>query len=118
VGIYLHGVSGCSVRGNVVSGNARTGILIEPGTNAARASAVSGNVCSRNGRTATGDGIGMTGALNGLVVSGNRCFDAQPTQTQRNGIRFTEPSGGPGSDAILFTANLVDGNAASGISTA
>jgi parallel beta-helix repeat protein len=116
-GIYLHGVSGCSVRGNVASGNAHNGIQIEPGTRPARGSAVTGNVCSRNGRTGAGDGINMTGTLNGLVVGSNRCFDAQSTKTQRNGIRFTEPSNGTGSDAILLAGNLAEGNSASGIGT-
>jgi parallel beta-helix repeat protein len=115
-GIYLHGVSGCSVRGNVASGNARSGILVEPGVGPARASAITANVCSRNGRGAAGDGINMTGTVNGVAVGSNRCFDGQPAKTQLNGIRFTEPAGGTGSDAILLAGNLVDGNASGGFS--
>ena len=113
-GIWLRYSEACAVNGNTATHNAASGIRVEGYSGSpTRAATVDGNVARNNGQSQVGDGVSVYGPSQQIAVSGNVCTDSQAARTQRHGVSFEDPTSN--SDDVLFSANLVNGNAGQGL---
>ena len=107
-------MNGCDtlnvVESNLCEGNGANGIELWDG----EANTVKNNTCLNNSRLAPGRYSGiLVSVTSRSVVSGNRCFDNQPTKTQKHGIEELSDC-----QANVITDNDCRENAQSGLSLA
>jgi parallel beta-helix repeat protein len=96
------------VENNMCEFNGRNGILLWDGTS----NTVKNNTCQNNSQSAPGQYSGISIlATTSSLISGNRCFDDQPTKTQKHGIEEN-----PNSSGNKITNNDCRNNAQAGIS--
>lgn len=87
-GIALSNSSGYLVEGNHVEGANRHGIRIVD----MKHSTITGNVCKNNGSVGIRIEATTSGGSQGLVITGNRCYDDQDVQTQDRGFQADNAS--------------------------
>jgi hypothetical protein len=106
-GIVVNGCFGIAITGNVCTLNQREGIRLNNGGN----HAATGNICANNSKAGAGTYYGINLATTDYnVVTGNRCYDRQVTQTQQGGIVISS-----GSDNNVITGNHTTGNLSTGL---
>jgi len=105
------------MKGNICKGNALAGISVS-----ASETIIEGNICYNNNKDcgtppALRAGIllltGQSPVISNVSISGNRCFDDQPTPTQNYGISVSQMSNQI--TDILISNNDLRGNGAGGI---
>ena len=113
-GIYIAaGTTEFAVVGNTCALNRDSGILVLDASHGT----ITGNVCRSNGTRNTGSSLAngvtlfqLNTTCTNIVVSSNRCYDSQGTQTQLYGIRMVGAT-----DAIQHLGNMLAGNATGGL---
>jgi parallel beta-helix repeat protein len=95
------------VENNLCEANGQSGIQLWDGTS----NTVKNNTCKSNSQSAPGQFSGISIlATTSSLISGNHCFDDQPTKTQKHGIEETSNS-----KSNTVTDNDCRGNANDGI---
>lgn len=119
VGVYIIGGSRILVQNNIIHDNALSGIRVVSTSSALSNFQIQDNSIHNNGTAATSgnrDGILLdisgAGTISDTIISGNRIFDNQGTQTQEYGIRITNAT-----TRLEIVGNNLNGNKLGGLLT-
>lgn len=117
---YTGGGGRTTCTGNVCRNTLVTGIYVASGAAGQNAISVTGNICSRNGRTTGVDaslagGIYVNGGMAGLVISNNAVYDfLQSASSSVGAITYNDSDIDPAASALI-DGNSVDTSIGYGI---